>query len=96
MSAAFELRSVLVRGDESVTKGFMLLSPEERARFRRLLDDADQSGMLQNFIDALKARLAELEQHAAKDVTVLEADIAKAKDAVEAELAALLAKLQNA
>lgn len=51
--------------------------------------------MLQNLIDALKARVAALEEHAAKDASVLEADIEKAKAVVERELAALLAKLQG-
>jgi hypothetical protein len=50
---------------------------------------------LHALIASLEGQLADLRAHAAKDVVVVEADIAKAKAVVTAEIAALLAKLKH-
>lgn len=51
--------------------------------------------MLQDLINSVKAKVAELEAFAAKGAQVAEADLVKAKNAVEAELEALLNRLRN-
>jgi hypothetical protein len=51
--------------------------------------------MLKEFIAAMRVHLASLEALAEKDATAIEADIAAAKVRIEAELAALVTKLQN-
>jgi len=50
---------------------------------------------VQKLIDALKAKAAELEQHAGKDLAAAEARVIQVKDAVLAELATLLAELKG-
>lgn len=49
---------------------------------------------LHTLISTLEDQLTELKEHAAKDVEVVEADVAKAETTVRAELQALLAKLK--
>ena len=50
---------------------------------------------LHALISSLEDQLAELREHADKDVAVVEADVAKAETAVRAELSVLVSKLKN-
>jgi hypothetical protein len=50
---------------------------------------------LHQLISTLQAQLAELREHAGKDITVIKADVVSVEATIKAELASLLARLRD-
>ena len=87
VSAAWDLRTLLEHDHDDLVRGFMLLTPHQRAAFRLVLAAADSPGMSLN---------TEAEQAAAKVFRELEAKVGEFDAAALAEARRLLADARNA
>lgn len=87
VSAAWDLRTLLEHDHDDLVRGFMLLTPHQRAAFRLVLAAADSPGM---------SLITDAEQAAEKVFRELEAKVGEFDAAALAEARRLLADARSA